>query len=100
MTSEVFENGYVNVSARNERHFEILMTEWFDTFVAPSLAGVTQETRRYMMKNIFKELDPLYVGNIALKSYKGFSTEKSRQALLPTASAKRKICLIISSSMR
>lgn len=82
LTGEVFANGYTTVSARQERNFQTLFKEWFDLFVAPNIANVTEESRRYMMKNhIFKTFGGFEVGDIDLKRVQRFFNEKVKAGL-------------------
>jgi hypothetical protein len=51
LTNEVFDNGYISVSASNERNFEVLCKEWFDLFVAGSTSTTTEFSRRILLRN-------------------------------------------------
>jgi len=82
MVGDVFINGYTSVSARNERNFKVLFAEWFDLFVAPNLASVTEENRRYMMKNhVYKAFGEYSVQDVDLKMLQGFFNGKVKLGL-------------------
>jgi len=76
-TNEVFANGYISVSARDERNFHVLMQEWFDVFVAPGIESQTEANRRNMLKNhIFKEMGSLDIQNVTLERLQKFFNGK------------------------
>jgi len=91
MTEDIFSNGYITVSASAERNFEVLFKEWFDLFVAPNLASVTEENRRYMMKNhLFKAFGALDIQNVNLVRVQKFFNEKVKAGLAPDTIGKMK----------
>jgi len=79
LTHGVFEGGYTTISARHDTNFEILCKEWFDTFVAPNLASVTEEGRRSMLrKHIFADLGAFDIKDIDSKRLQRFFNAKSK----------------------
>jgi len=82
LTEGVFAGGYITVSESSERNFEVLCREWFDLFIAPNLASVTEENRRYMMKNhIFKAFGALDVEHVDLVRLQRFFNGKVKAGL-------------------
>ena len=76
-SGEVFEKGYTNESAREERNFQILMQEWFDLFNAPNIASVTEFSRRNMLNNhIFKAFGMLDIQHVTLERLQRFFNSK------------------------
>jgi integrase len=76
-TDEVFANGYISVSAQNERNFQVLMQEWFNVFVAPGYESGTEANRRNMLKNhIFKEFGAFDIENVTLEKLQKFFNGK------------------------
>ena len=91
MTEDVFTNGYTTVSGNKAQNFEVLFREWFDLFVVPNLASVTEENRRCMMKNhIFKAFGALDVQNVDLVRLQRFFNEKVKAGLSPDTVSKLK----------
>jgi len=73
MSTEVFKNGYVTVSARNETNFEALFREWYELRKAPNITDVTDEKfRSMMMKHIFPAFGALDVKAIDFKRLQRF----------------------------
>jgi len=82
LTASVFTKGYTTVSSREETNFEVLCKEWFGLFVAPGLAGVTEENRRLMMKNhIFAAFGKLDIKHIDLPRLQRFFNSKVKAGL-------------------
>jgi len=82
LTASVFNSGYTTVSAREDLNFERLCKEWFGLFVAPGLAGVTEEHRRMMMKNhIFAEFGKMDIKNVDLPRLQRFFNSKVKAGL-------------------
>ncbi|MCL2638438.1 MAG: site-specific integrase [Oscillospiraceae bacterium] len=82
LTDEVFTNGYISVSAKNERNFEVLCREWYDLFVAPTISSVTEEKHRNMLKNhFFKAFGALDVQSVDLVRLQRFFNEKVKAGL-------------------
>jgi len=78
MTVEVNQNGYINVSARDERNFEVLCRKWFDIHVAPHIEDITQENRRNLLKNhIYKEFGTLVIEDISRDKVQIFLNNKA-----------------------
>jgi len=82
LTNEVFVKGYTSVSARNDTGFQILFKEWFDVFIAPGLASVTEEHRRTIMKNhFFPEFGVFETKDIDTKRLQRFFNAKTKAGL-------------------
>jgi integrase len=82
MTAYVNANGYTNVTVRADTSFMTLCKEWFDIFVAPGLANVTEEHRRMMMKNhLFLEFGKFDVKDIDIKRLQRFFNAKTKAGL-------------------
>jgi len=91
VSEEVFQNGYSTVSASKEHNFQILMKEWFDLFVAPSIASKTEESRRYTLKNhIFKAFGKLDIQDVGVKRLQRFFNEKAKAGLASDSIGKMK----------
>ena len=74
---EVNANGYTTVSACNEKNFQVLMQEWFDTFNAPNVASSTEYNRRNMLNNhIFKAFGTQDIQNVTLEKLQRFFNNK------------------------
>ena len=82
LTANVFTNGYTTVSTRSEMNFEVLCREWFDLFIAPGLASVTEEHRRMMLKNhVFASFGTLDIENVDLPRLQRFFNAKVKAGL-------------------
>jgi len=82
MTNAVFTKGYTTVSARNDTALQTLCKEWFDIFIAPGLASVTEEHRRMMMRNhIFAELGSFDIKAVDTKRLQRFFNTKVKAGL-------------------
>jgi len=82
MTNEVYTKGYTHVSVRTDTSFQTLCKEWFDIFIAPGLAGVTEEHRRMIMKNhLFPEFGNFEVKDIDIKRLQRFFNAKTKVGL-------------------
>ncbi len=76
-TTEVFTDGYISVSAREERNFRVLMQEWFDIFKAPNLESSTAANRQNMLDNhVFKTFGSLDIQDITLERLQKFFNAK------------------------
>ncbi|MCL2187757.1 MAG: site-specific integrase [Defluviitaleaceae bacterium] len=81
-TNEVYVKGYTNVSARDDTGFQILCKEWFDIFIAPGLASVTEEHRRMMMRNhLFPEFGKFDIKDVDTKRLQRFFNAKTKTGL-------------------
>ena len=94
LAGEVFDNGYVNVSASKERNFQMLMQQWFDLFVAPKVASTTRENRQNMLKHFFKAFGTLDVQDVSLEALQRFFNGKVRAGTAADSINKMKNMLI------
>jgi site-specific recombinase XerD len=82
MTAEVYVKGYSTVSSRDDIGFQTLCKEWFDIFVAPGLADITEEHRRMMLKNhIFPEFGTFEVNDVDTRRLQRFFNAKTKAGL-------------------
>ena len=73
LVGNVLANGYTTVSARQERNFKVLFAEWFDLFVVPNLASITEESRRGLLKThvypVFEKYDVQDIDTVKLQKF-------------------------------
>ena len=94
MTNEVYTKGYTHVSARDDTGFQPLIKEWFDIFVAPGLASVTEEHRRMMMRNhLFSEFGKFDIKDVDAKRLQRFFNAKVKAGLSADFISKMKYLL-------
>ena len=94
MTNEVYTKGYTHVSARDDTGFQPLFKEWFDIFIAPGLASVTEEHRRLMMRNhLFPEFGKFDIKDVDTKRLQRFFNTKAKVGLSADFISKMKYLL-------
>ena len=77
LTSHVFQEGYSTETANKERNFEILLREWYDLCVAPTITSVTAEKQRTMLKlHIFPAFGSFDIRVVDYKKIQKFFNEK------------------------
>ena len=82
LTDDVFTNGYVTSSASPEHNFQALVSEWFDLFVAPTIASSTEETRRLMLKNhIYKAFGAMEIQHVDAVKLQRFFNGKVKSGM-------------------
>jgi ATP-dependent helicase/nuclease subunit A len=91
MAGEVYDNGYVTVSAGKEQNFQVLVSDWFNTFVAGTTASTTEASRRNLLKNhIIKAFGELDIQNVDTARLQRFFNDKVKTGLAADTTGKIK----------
>jgi len=85
LTADVFKHGYRTPTVNSSANFQILLTEWFNLFIAPRLASGTVENRRNLMKNhIVPAFGEMEVKDVDVKRLQGFFNVKANTLVIDT----------------
>lgn len=80
MVSEVNKTGYTTVSARDERNFKILMSEWFGMYGTVNMSSRTEFNRRGTLdKQVYEKFGKFNVQDINTNMLQRFFNAKDKE---------------------